>query len=45
MIKAVLNEVDGYHFRLFLPVKVFKLAMMFYQKINGEKITKNKTKK
>lgn len=35
MIKSVLHEVDGYHFRLFLPVKVFKLAMMFYQKING----------
>ena len=40
MIKAVLNEVDGYHFRLFLPVKVFKLAMMFYQKLNdGQEFT------
>ncbi|CEA12621.1 NAD-dependent epimerase/dehydratase family protein [Methanobacterium formicicum] len=35
MIKIVLNEVDGFHFRLFLPVSVFKFAMMFYQKLIG----------
>lgn len=35
MIKAVLDEVDGFHFRLFLPVSVFKFSMMFYQKISG----------
>ncbi|EKQ54524.1 MAG: nucleoside-diphosphate-sugar epimerase [Methanobacterium sp. Maddingley MBC34] len=35
MIKAVLDEVDGFHFRLFLPVSVFKFAMAFYQKISG----------
>lgn len=35
MIKIVLDEVDGFHFRLFLPVSVFKSAMMFYQKLIG----------
>lgn len=35
MIKAVLDEVDGFHFRLFLPVSVFKFSMMFYQKLIG----------
>lgn len=35
MIKVVLDEVDGFHFRLFLPVIVFKFAMMFYQKLIG----------
>lgn len=35
MIKAVLEEVDGFHFRLFLPVSVFKFSMIFYQKIIG----------
>lgn len=35
MIKAVLDEVDGFHFRLFLPVSVFKFAMAFYQKLSG----------
>jgi nucleoside-diphosphate-sugar epimerase len=36
MIKAVLDEVEGFHFRLFLPVSVFKISMMFYQKIFGK---------
>ena len=35
MIKIVLDESEGFHFRLFLPVNVFKFAMTFYQKING----------
>ncbi|PKL71170.1 MAG: hypothetical protein CVV29_12045 [Methanobacteriales archaeon HGW-Methanobacteriales-2] len=35
MIKIVLDEVDGFHFRLFLPVSVFKFSMMFYQKLKG----------
>ncbi len=35
MIKIVLDESKGFHFRLFLPVNVFKFAMNFYQKING----------
>lgn len=37
MIKAVLDEVDGFHFRLFLPVSVFKFVMASYQKIIGNK--------
>lgn len=35
MIKIVLDEVNGFHFRLFLPVFVFKFAMMLYQKMIG----------
>lgn len=35
MIKTVLNESEGFHFRLFLPVSIFKLAMMTYQRLNG----------
>jgi len=36
-MKAVLDEVKGFHFRLFLPVSVLKVSMMFYQKIIGSK--------
>lgn len=35
MIKTVLDETDGFHFRLFLPISVFKLGMMSYQRLNG----------
>lgn len=35
MIKTVLDESDGFHFRLFLPVSIFKFAMITYQRLNG----------
>ena len=35
MIKTVLDEVDGFKFRLFLPVFLFKLGMKFYQILIG----------
>lgn len=35
MIKIVLDEIDGFHFRLFLPVSVFKFLMALYQKTIG----------
>lgn len=35
MIKTVLDELEGFKFRLFLPVSVFKFAMTFYQKLAG----------
>jgi len=35
MIKAVFDEIGGFHFRLYLPVPVFKFAMMTYQKLTG----------
>ena len=36
MVKIILKEVGGFKFRLFLPVKLFKIAMILYQKIIGE---------
>ena len=40
IIKSVLNDVEGFHFRLFLPVSVFKFCMMSYQKaIENEEFT------
>lgn len=36
MVKSILKEVGGFKFRLFLPVKLFKIAMILYQKIIGE---------
>jgi nucleoside-diphosphate-sugar epimerase len=36
MIKIVLNQLDGFKFRLFLPVSLFKFLMMEYQKLCGE---------
>jgi len=36
MVKIILKEVQGFKFRLFLPVKLFKIAMILYQKIIGE---------
>lgn len=35
MIKIVLDELGGIHFRIFLPISVFKFSMMFYQRIIG----------
>ncbi|MGZ7109067.1 MAG: NAD-dependent epimerase/dehydratase family protein [Methanobacterium sp.] len=35
MIKAVLDEVDGFKFRLFMPVFLFKFGMAFYQRLSG----------
>lgn len=35
MIKAVLDEVDGFRFRLFMPVFLFKFGMKFYQTLIG----------
>jgi nucleoside-diphosphate-sugar epimerase len=35
MIKTVLDESDGFRFRIFLPVSLFKFAMMFYQRLIG----------
>lgn len=35
MIKIVLEQLDGFKFRIFLPVSVFKLLMMSYQKLMG----------
>lgn len=36
IVKIVLREVGGFKFRLFLPVWLFKIAMVVYQKIIGE---------
>ena len=36
MVKIILKEVGGFKFRLFLPVKLFKIAMILYQKIIGK---------
>ena len=36
MVKIILKEIGGFKFRLFLPVKLFKIAMILYQKIIGE---------
>ncbi len=36
MIKIVLSHIDGFKFRLFLPVSIFKLLMMSYQKLSGK---------
>jgi nucleoside-diphosphate-sugar epimerase len=36
MIKIVLKQLDGFKFRVFLPVSLFKLLMMTYQKLSGE---------
>ncbi len=40
MVKIILKEVGGFKFRLFLPVWLFKIAMVLYQKMRGkEKFT------
>lgn len=36
MIKVVLKQLDGFKFRIFLPVGVFKFLMMGYQKLTGK---------
>ena len=37
MIKIVLKQLDGFRFRVFLPVSLFlKFLMMSYQKLSGE---------
>mgnify|MGYP000604332007 FL=1 len=36
MVKIILKEIGGFKFRLFFPVKLFKIAMILYQKIIGE---------
>jgi len=36
MVKIILKEIGGFKFRLFLPVKLFKIALILYQKIIGE---------
>ncbi len=36
MIKIVLNQNSVFKFRLFLPVSVFKVLMMSYQKLTGK---------
>lgn len=35
MIKAVLDEIDGFKFRLFMPIFLFKFGMKFYQTLIG----------
>ena len=35
MIKIVLNQLDGFKFRVFLPVSLFKFLMMSYQRLTG----------
>jgi nucleoside-diphosphate-sugar epimerase len=36
MIKIVLKQLDGFKFRVFLPISLFKFLMMAYQKLSGE---------
>lgn len=36
MIKIVLNQIGGFRFRLFIPVCLFKILMMSYQKLTGK---------
>ena len=36
MIKIVLKQLDGFKFRVFLPISLFKFLMMSYQQLTGK---------
>jgi hypothetical protein len=35
MVKIVLQELGGIKFRVFLPIRLFTVLMMIYQKVKG----------
>ena len=37
MMKIILDELGGFKFRLFLPMKVFRFLMILFQKLTGNK--------